>query len=1237
MDFRILGPLEVWDGGRPLELRRPKHRALLAALLMRAGSPVSVDQLLDDLWGERPPPTAKGSLQNMVSALRKLLGETVVRTQPPGYALVVDREEVDAFRFERLLEEARSEADGEERVERLREALALWRGPALADLAFEPVMDVEAGRLEELRTGALEDLIDAELSLGAGAGLVEKLETLVAEHPFREHFRGQLVLALYRSGRQAEALEAYQDARRVLMDELGIEPSAPLRELEQAILRQDVSLSPSHIEEAAARREERRKTVTVLIADLSFTEAVDPEVQRELTRRSLTSVRAVLEAHGATIEQRAGEQVLAVFGVPTSHEDDPLRAARAALELGAEVPPRAAADERELQQPIELRVGIDTGEVLAGADEAGHGFVAGPAITLAKRLQQLALADEILVGAATLQLLGDAVVAEPADRGRTDAFRILNVVEGAPMLARHLEAPLVGRRRELAALCEAFERSARERRCSLQLIFGEAGIGKTRLATEFTAKLNGSAKILVGRCVSYGKGATFLPLGEIVSWLQTRTDLRALFVGDQRAELIVARLTELTAEKNGSGSSGETFWAVRRLLERLACEQPVVLVLEDLHWADPTLLDLIDYLTEQLTEGSVLLLGLARPELLEDRPEWANIETTRLAPLSSEEGEALIDNLAEVPATLRARIVCTAGGNPLFLEQLLAHAAEGGAETLPASLDLLFASRLDRLAAEELAALQRAAVIGREFPRAAVAHLSGEVETVASTTLLALVRKGLIRETSPERARGGAYRFCHALIREAAYATLPKTQRAELHQRFARWLDARPVGSDELVGFHLEQAHRYLAELDVRDATGRVLGVEAGERLAAAGLRAAKSGDLAAAANLLARASSLLDAREVARRDLLTELGLVLWRSGDVVDAEQTVARSLETALAEHERRAELRARIELGSLKLARAAEGGADELVSLASKAIPIFERLEDRRALARAWFALATVYGSFHCHYRQSTEAATRALGYFRQSGWPIAPCLQELAAGLYYGPTPVPEAISECGALLDDADRGGQAHIITFLAGLEAMAGRFDAARELAATARSTYDELAWTLNLATNYAPLAAEIEFLAGNFPEAEFLLSESCRALEASGEQARLATQAAQLGEAVQAQGRHVEALRWSEVAEGCAVRDDTGAQFSWRALRAKALAYHGAFSEAEQMAQEAVALAAATDTVNQHAHVLLGHADVLRMAGRAEQGTRAIEDAIRLLDEKRNLPAGRQARARLAESSRA
>jgi tetratricopeptide (TPR) repeat protein len=935
----------------------------------------------------------------------------------------------------------------------------------------------------------------------------------------------------------------------------------------------------------------------------------------------------VLESYEATTEQRAGDEVMAVFGVPRTHEDDALRAARAALALCAEI--------RTQTEVLDLRVGIETGEVLAGADEAGHGFVSGPAISRAKRLLQRARPGEILAGTATLELLGDALISEPAENGGGDASRILGLVEGAPAIARHVEAPLVGRRVELAELHRAFARAVEERRSRLILILGEAGIGKTRLASELATELDGKATVLVGRCVSYGKGATYLPLTEVILKVQERRELSELLAGDQHAKLIAARLADLAGEAEAPPSGGETFWAVRRAFEALAAEKPVVLVFEDLHWAEPTFLDLIEYVAKQASAAPILLLGLARPELLEERADWSVNEAVKLAPLSLEDGAALIENLGEVPDELRTRILRTAGGNPLFIEQLLAHAAENGQpERLPPSLDALLVSRLDHLSPGELAVLQRAAVTGSEFSREAVLHLlPGEEPATVDAHLLAVVRKGLLNETGPEPGREGGFRFHHVLIRDAAYGTLPKAQRAELHERFARLFESRPTRSEELIGFHLEQAHRYVVELEAADGRAARLASEAGGHLSAAGLRAVKSGDMPAASSLLRRASALIGSAEAVRRDLLTELGLVLWRSGQVADAEEVFDTAIETAITERDRRAELRARTELANLKLRLAEEGAPEELLSLASEAIPVFEQLEDDHALGRIWFALATTYGGLYCQYRQSSEAAERALAYFRRSDWPLVPCLQELAAGFYYGPTPVPQAIRRCRALLQEADRGGEAQIFVYLAGLEAMAGRFDSARDLAAHVRRIYEDLAWTVNVSANYAPCAASIELLAGDFAAAECLLSESCGKLEAWGLRGQLATQATQLAEAVYGQRRFEEALRWSETAETFAASYDMGAQFLWRAVRGKALARLGNVGEGERLAHEAVDLAAATDSVSQCAHALLCHAEVLRLAGRTVEAVEAIEHAMRLLEEKGNLAAGRQARALLVE----
>jgi tetratricopeptide (TPR) repeat protein len=409
------------------------------------------------------------------------------------------------------------------------------------------------------------------------------------------------------------------------------------------------------------------------------------------------------------------------------------------------------------------------------------------------------------------------------------------------------------------------------------------------------------------------------------------------------------------------------------------------------------------------------------------------------------------------------------------------------------------------------------------------------------------------------------------------------------------------------------------------------LASEAGLHLSAAGLRAAKSGDVPAASSLLARASSLLGPATATRRDLLTERGLILWRAGDVADAEKEFETAVASAVREQDRRAELRARTELAHLRLRRAEEGAQEELLRLASEAIPIFERFDDERGLGRMWFALATAYGGFNCQYRKAAEAATRALEHFRGSEWPLASCLQELAAGLYYGPTPVPEAVARCHELQHQADRGGQALILGYLAALDAMAGQFGSARELAAEARTIYEDLAWNVNIWTNYAPHAASIELLARDFVVAEHVLAESCAMLERWGLRSQVATQATQLAEALYGQERYKEALRWSETAEAHAADYDVGAQFLWRAVRGKALARLGEPGEGERLEREAVGLALKTDSVSQCGHVLLCLAEVLELNGHSAEAGDAVERATRLFDGKGNVAASRHARTLL------
>jgi DNA-binding SARP family transcriptional activator len=1182
VEYRILGPLEVRDGERVVTLRRKKHRALLALLLLRVGELVSVDVLIEELWGAKPPRTAREALHNYVSQLRRELGDDVIETRGPSYLLHIDPQQLDLVRFERLVAEARETDSAEKRAAQLGQALALWRGPPLADLAYEPFAGADIHRLDELHLAARQDLIDAQLERGRHADVIGELEAFVEENPFDERLRAQLMLALYRSGRQADALEAYRQARRTLVNNLGLEPGVRLGELQQAMLRQDPSLDVAAVLPAV---EERRKNVTVLSCEVAPAgSGHDPEVLRRLTVQALSIVYAAIDAHGGAVEARAGDELLGVFGVPDAHEDDALRAVRAAAELREEV-----AD-------AELHIGIDTGEVLAG-----HGFVSGEVVSRGKRLQRESAAGEILLGEATLALCRNATRVEPVD----GAFRLLAVAKGARAIARAPDVPLVGRKRELTALRRVYERARDERRCRLVAVLGEPGIGKTRLARELVGSVGDEATVLVGRCVSYGQGATYLPLREMVAQ-----------AGHSLEDLI-----------EDASSVGEQLLAVRRFFERLADECPLVLVFDDVHWAEPTLLDLVEQLGVR-AEGPILTLCLARPELREKRPTLVE-GAIELGPLGDKQVQALVGALAEdVPDEVRKRVVVNAGGNPLFAEQLVAFGEEGGAvDTVPPSAEAVIAARLDLLEPEERAVLQRAAIVGRLFSRGAMQDLSPASEMAAvGECLIGLAEKRLVH-----RCRDG-FRFHHVLVRDVAYASLPKAERSELHERLADWLDGRGE-PDELVGYHLEQAHRLRAELGRLDGRARRLAVSAGGRLGAAGIEAWKRGDAPAAINLLGRATELLPQRDAFRLELCSELGLALLTAGEFPRARGILAAAVKTAADAGDRRLELRARLELSYVRLYSDPEGKADELLEVAARALPIFEAVEDHRSLGRTWLTLSFVHGLMHCRHSTAAEAAARALDHHRRSGWPISACLAYLAAAAQNGPMPAREAIRLCRQLLAQADLGGEANVLPPLGELEAVRGRFAEARRLVARARTTYDQLGQHALAQTNCGPVEGRIELLADDPAAAERALRASCDALERMGGLSYLATRTAELGDALYGLGRHDEAERLSHRAEELGATDDVLTQALWRSLRARVLARHGSVGNAETLIDEAILLAKGTDALSLRAKLFLDRAEVLRLADRADDAGASVERAIELFEQKGNVVAAQRARALLLD----
>ena len=535
VEFRILGPLEVLDDhGRPLALGGAKQRALLAVLLLHAGNVVSAERLIDELWGEDPPPTARSVLQVYVANLRKVLdpgrsrrvASAVLRTQAPGYLVDLGPDELDLLRFERLATEGRTALgadDPAQAARRLRDAEALWRGPALADVTLASGHG-ELIRLQERRLTALEDRMEAELALGRHAELVGELQALIAGHPLRERLHAQLMLALYRSGRQAEALDAYRRTRETLAEELGIDPSRPLQELERAVLAQDPGLdwsprpqpvppvaasvestrSPAEpvvadrpVDPAAAARApaEERKVVTVVSCGLvdagSGTGRADPEDVRARLQPCRARVRAKLERFGGTVERLVGTAVMAVFGAPVAHEDDPERAVRAALQALQAI---QALNQADPTLDMSLRIGVCTGEALVTVNdqaELGDGIVTGAVVDAAIDLQLSAAAGEVLVDEATRRATDRAIVYREVATGSSATAVWRPVAPAASLgvdLAQTPGTPLVARDRELQLLLDALARAREEQTPQLVTLVGVPGIGKSRLVLELLSR-----------------------------------------------------------------------------------------------------------------------------------------------------------------------------------------------------------------------------------------------------------------------------------------------------------------------------------------------------------------------------------------------------------------------------------------------------------------------------------------------------------------------------------------------------------------------------------------------------------------------------------------------------------------------------------------------------------------------------------------------------------------------------
>jgi len=1081
---------------------------------------------------------------------------------------------------------------------RLREALALWRGAPLADFAYEPFAQTTIGWLEELRLTTLEKWVDAELASAREREMVGELGTLIAEHPLRERFSAQMMLALYRAGRQAEALEVYRQTRSVLVGELGIEPAPALQELHRAILARDPALerrppralakiSPTRAATAApaAARRESRKTVTVLACDIgpdSVGGRLDAEVARSVTERCRQLSSEIVGRHGGTVEAFAGDVVMAVFGIPAAHEDDALRALRAAVEVRRAL--TMLGDELDAQWKVRLspRFGVDTGEVVAVDAAPGPAPISGEAVHRALCLFQAAGPGEIVLGEATWRLTRSAVRAEfvnvvtATGKGSQDAvWRLLEVREGAPAISRRFDTPFVGRARELAQLRSAYERTRGEKAPCLFTVFGEAGIGKSRLAAQARLGLLAEAQVLVGRCQPYGESITFAALREIVRQAlggEPAHALHLLFAEEPDGARAAGAVGGLLGLTSAGTTLEEGFWGVRRLCEQLARPRPLVLVFEDVHWAETTMLDLIEHIAENPREAPILLLCLARHELLDQRPQWGggklNAASVTLEPLTGAESHALADWLIRdlgVAETTRAPVVETARGNPLFTEQLVAMLAEGQWDKdeppLPGSIEALLAARLDLLGPAQRLTLEYAAALGDRFPAAPLAQLvPPDLRTTLPRHLAALVRKQLLRPAHLLVGGGDGYRFGHILVREAAYRRLPKNVRADLHERYADWLESLPdpemgAGRAELLGFHLERAHAYRLQLGPGDPRGLLLAQRAAGHLTTAGAEAFARTDFRAVDQLLARATSLMASDDPRRPALLYDRGTSLFTLGRVADADAVLMQALEAARAIGDTRTQWRARLDrVFTQTQADPAALSVSDQARLAREALRALEALGDDRGLARAWLVAASVEDR-RGQATKKEQAAERTLRHARRSG-----IYREEAWGLWWladailtGPTPAGAGIARCEQLLQGRGelRVGDVGVLGTLALFQAMHGHFEHGRQLIAQGRELMESLGHTNPLVATMC-WCGELELLAGNQVAAEAVLDEARKHAAASWSLETGANIAALLARTLLRQGRHAEAERLVDQARAGAPPDSRPAQARWRSLLA-------------------------------------------------------------------------------------
>lgn len=1031
---------------------------------------------------------------------------------------------------------------------------------------------------------------------------------------------------------------------------------------------------------AALPPREVRKTVTIVFCDLkgstALAETLDAEAMHEVKERYFSAMAAEITRHGGKIEKYIGDAIMAVFGLPRAHEDDALRAVRAARGMQAALAGVNAELRARYGIALANRTGVNTGEVVA-TDDAGadQKLATGDAVNVAARLEQAAPENEVYLGETTWRLVRDAVEVEAVEplelKGkaqRVPAYRLV-AAEGLDGLVRRHDRPLVGRDAELAAVSALYDEVSRERAARMVTLIGDAGLGKSRLVREVIDRVVHGARVLAGRCLPYGDGITFWPL---LGMLREAADIRdddtpeqalARLVGAVGDEAVALRLASATGLSRAAFPLADLNWAARKFFERWAADTPLVVFVDDIHWAEPAFLDLLEHV-RSTAAAPILMLATARHDLIEARPEWgteAGSLRLELRALSDAAAQQLVTQLlgdAQLPAEVMQRIVQAAEGNPLYAEQMLSMLIDNGALrreggrwvrtsgeaeiAVPPTIQALLEARLDALARAERATVEPASVIGLEFPQRAVESLApAPLQPEVPSHLGSLTRRQFVRPAASSGAEL-VYRFHHHLVRETVYNGLLKRARAQLHLAFVRWADRANADSDralefeEILGYHLEQAHRYLRELGPLDAEGRAVGSDAARRLASAGRRAADRGDRHAAANLLRRAIALLDAGDAQRWPLLPELAETLIGMGDFDGARAM----LNEARAAGERSDDVRlvaAAELLGQFLRVYSGdqpEGWGDEVLRQCAGLVPRLEADSAHNELATAWRLVAMVNGMAG-RYGAANDAVMRSITHARQAGNErvVARNRAAQAMNALQGQLHVEEAIAQCRELLAAglSDRQLEASVMCALAQLEAMNGELESARSLYRRSRAMLRDLGQGVYAASSGIDLA-RVELLGGDLDLARREVEADCEFLASMGETYFLSTMTALLAQIARAQGRDDDAMRLSEQAEVATADDDMESQALWRMVRAPLLARSGDIGTALELARGAVARVQRSESPVLQADALAELAEVQALAGDTAAARKTLADAIVLYRRKGHRVAAERAERRAA-----